>query len=208
MTFEEVFRRYKEECDSLIDDPPAYLYEKQQGEFTIEDFENMPETKRIELIDGEFVYMGLPTAVHQRVLLLVAIEIDSFSDTMDIEGRIYPSLGVQLDPVDNKTELVPDLIVVCDYEKETELRIVGAPDLVIEILLPETKHWDLGVKKRKYQESGVREYWIVDLENNCVTVHQFEAGDKISLYTLEDKIPVSIYKKERLVDFKNVMNRV
>jgi len=40
----------------------------------------------------------------------------------------------------------------------------GAPDLVVEVLSPGTAKVDRGLKFRRYQASGVREYWIVETE--------------------------------------------
>jgi Uma2 family endonuclease len=40
--------------------------------------------------------------------------------------------------------------------------IYGAPDLVIEVLSPGTKSFDLTKKKKIYEKSGVKEYWVVD----------------------------------------------
>jgi Uma2 family endonuclease len=38
----------------------------------------------------------------------------------------------------------------------------AAPDCVVEIVSPDTRHRDLHVKKATYARFGVQEYWIVD----------------------------------------------
>ncbi len=52
----------------------------------------------------------------------------------------------------------------------TENAIVGAPDLVVEILSAGTAQRDLGQKKALYLQSGVREYWVVDPKHASVAV--------------------------------------
>ncbi len=56
-----------------------------------------------------------------------------------------------------------------------------APDLVVEILSPSTRARDHGEKKAIYEANEVLEYWLVDSENDLVTVFvrtegRFDAG--------------------------------
>ena len=41
----------------------------------------------------------------------------------------------------------------------------------MEILSPSTAHRDVGIKKRLYEQHGVREYWTVDPESQAVEIH-------------------------------------
>ena len=67
---------------------------------------------------------------------------------------------VQLD-CDDKTMVQPDVLVVCDRSKITKERIVGAPDLVMEVISPSRVTVDIFIKVQKYKNAGVREYWLV-----------------------------------------------
>lgn len=206
MTFEEILNKYKQENRDMVSEPPAYLLEKQQGEYTVEDYEQLTEDIRVELIDGEFVYMESPTTKHQQILLELAMAIRMY--IMSKKGPCITYIApcdVQLKKEDKKNILQPDLFVVCDRSKDNGKRIVGAPDLVIEILSPGTKGKDAGIKKKKYMEAGVREYWMVDIDSQSVTVHEFEKGDKTTLYGLDSQIPVGIFGGNCLVDFQNIM---
>ena len=44
--------------------------------------------------------------------------------------------------------------------------------LVAEILSPSTRQRDREIKRRLYDRSGVREYWLVDPEQDTVTIHR------------------------------------
>ena len=63
------------------------------------------------------------------------------------------------------------------------LRVV--PDLVVEILSLSTASHDRGEKKAIYEQSGVREYWLVDPRGKQVTVFVAQAG-KFDLGTLRE----------------------
>jgi len=49
--------------------------------------------------------------------------------------------------------------------------VIGAPDLVIEILSKSTAVYDKGAKKDNYEKNGVREYWLIDPRNKSIEVY-------------------------------------
>jgi Uma2 family endonuclease len=67
----------------------------------------------------------------------------------------------------------PDLIFVSHERKEIVVKeeIRGAPDLVVEILSPGTERRDRGYKKALYARYGVREYWVVDPDEQVIEVY-------------------------------------
>jgi Uma2 family endonuclease len=50
--------------------------------------------------------------------------------------------------------------------------IHGAPDLIVEVLSKGTKDFDLTKKKKVYEKSGVKEYWVVDTQTKICTGFQ------------------------------------
>ena len=62
--------------------------------------------------------------------------------------------------------LKPDLMVFCNRDDKI-------PEIVFEILSPSTRHRDLGIKLVKYEQMGVKEYWIIDPKTKSITVHDF-----------------------------------
>ena len=79
------------------------------------------------------------------------------------------------------------------------------PDLAVEILSPSTRSKDMILKLYKYQNAGVREYWVVDPKTRTVTVHFFEEEDyDPKRYTFEDEIPVNISGGTCRIDFSRV----
>lgn len=82
--------------------------------------------------------------------------------------RLFERDGDRPEDVDTMVE--PDISVVCDRNKLDQYGCKGAPDLIVEILSPSTQRHDQLVKLNLYQRAGVREYWIVDPENETVRV--------------------------------------
>ena len=80
--------------------------------------------------------------------------------------------------------------------------------MAIEVLSPSTRRKDMTVKLNKYSEAGVREYWIVDIDNRKVIVYLLD-GDMIPMvYTFADKVPVAIFDNECEVDFAEIDEQI
>ncbi len=71
----------------------------------------------------------------------------------------------------------------------------GAPDLIIEILSPKNSKHDVDTKFKLYQESGVKEYWIVETEQKIVFVYTLQNGKYIGLapQTIDSKIESPLF---------------
>lgn len=177
---------------------------KKQGEYTVEDYFALPKECRVELIDGVIYNMSAPSGVHQILALRIAGQLDAWVTQQkgDCTVIIAPA-DVQLDR-DDRTMVQPDLFVYCRKENEkgdqkVEWKVYdqtvfqGAPDLVAEILSPSSAKRDRNIKYSKYKSAGVREYWIVDPKLRRVTVHCFEQGDRTTVNTYQEEIPVYIF---------------
>ena len=178
---------------------------KRQGEYTVEDVMNTPEGMLIELIDGHIYDMAPPTTIHQHIVAEVFFQIVSF---LKAEGGscipMVSPVGVKIDPNDEKNFLEPDIIVVCDRSKIHKDMVYGAPDLVVEVLSPSTKGKDIFLKLVKYQQAGVREYWIINPDGREVMVYHFESLKMTGSYTFEDTIPVEISDGKLSIDFGSI----
>ena len=177
---------------------------KKQGEYTIEDLKRLPDGVRMELIDGVLYDMASPTAVHQAIVFQVSMQIAPVLQSAEGDCEIFTApLDVQFDLEDDETLVQPDLLIACEKDKyinETG-RILGAPDMVMEVLSPSTSNKDRIVKLNKYWQKGVKEYWVVYPERQIINVYCFGDINGFSEYTFEDRVPLRIFDGHISVSF-------
>lgn len=163
----------------------------QENIYTVEDMEALPEEVRAELIDGRLYYMATPSRTHQQLLMFMAGSIWRYIDGKKGDCQVYPApLALYLNN-DSQTYLEPDLMVVCDKNKMDEKGCHGAPDYVAEIVSPSTRSRDYLLKLTKYQNAGVREYWILDMERDLIQVYDFANG-KVYSFGFGDKASIGV----------------
>lgn len=160
--------------------------------YTEEDYYSLPENVRAELIDGQFYDMASPARIHQRILMEVAADIRNYIRSHGGSCEVDPApFAVKLS-ADERTIVEPDISVICDPEKLTEKGCTGAPDWIVEIVSPSSRRIDYHIKLFKYQESGVKEYWIVDPEKKRILVFNFEHENTVE-YTFFDSVASGIF---------------
>lgn len=139
--------------------------------FTHADLLSVPEdNKRREIIDGELVVTPAPKIPHQTILLNIASAFRDYLKERPIGQVIISPMDVILSDYD---VLEPDLLFVSNERKEILKDWVrGAPDLVVEVLSPTTAARDRGIKLKAYARFGVREYWIVDPDEQAIEIYR------------------------------------
>lgn len=70
----------------------------------------------------------------------------------------------------------PDITVMCNEKLLSKKGYYGAPNLIVEVLSPSTALKDRNEKFKKYQQFGVKEYWIVDPNYKMIEVFGLEDG--------------------------------
>ena len=179
---------------------------KRQGEYTIDDYYELPDEIRAELIDGVLYDMAAPALVHQAIVTQISVMLANY---IKKKGGKCIALGAAIDTqldCDKRTMVLPDVMVMCDRDKLRKNKLFGAPDFVAEVLSPSTKQKDRGIKLNKYMAAGVREYWIVDPDKKHITVYtpSEEWDYEIEMYTFEMKVPVAIFNNECVIDFYEI----
>lgn len=145
--------------------------------YTADSYRALPASApRVELINGEFVEMTpSPSFAHQDAigrlyaLMLAHVEPEKLGKVVIAPIDVY---------LDRKNVLQPDIVFVAS-RNSSRLRadgIHGAPDLVVEALSPGTALRDLTVKRDLYKAASVAEYWLLDVEQQRVTVEVFGRG--------------------------------
>ena len=203
---EEAYRNLPD----AVREAAAPYFTKRQGEYTVEDYRNLPEDIRAELIDGVLIFLEAPTFTHQELVTELLLEFGFYIRKNKGPCRVLPSpLDVQIDCYD-RTIVQPDIALICKEERITRKGIYGAPDFCIEIVSDSSRKRDYGIKMQKYMNAGVREYWIVDQKREKIVCYWFEGENapEISMYTFRDKVPVRIYDGQLEINFPEIMERL
>jgi Uma2 family endonuclease len=133
-----------------------------QGRWTYADYAALPDDgNRYEIIAGVLYTTPAPGAGHQSVSARLVTFLVTHVEFAGL-GRVFAApVDVELAP---DTVVQPDIVVIlsANLDRITPSRIIGAPDLVVEILSPGTAGYDRREKQDAYARAGVGEYWIVD----------------------------------------------
>jgi len=182
--------------------------------YTYADYLTWLDDKRRELINGFIKMMSpAPRLGHAEVSKNIYWHLESV--VRKNKGRckvFYAPFDVRFpkkgETADDKIDTVvqPDICVICDLSKLDELGCCGAPDMIIEILSPSTLKKDLTEKFTLYEESGVKEYWIVHPNDKAVNVFLLQEDEKYdagTLYELKGKVPVHVFNNY-LIDLEDI----
>ena len=141
---------------------------------TYEDYANMPDDERYELINGELIMAAAPNEPHQEFSMRLGWQfIPAVERGL---GKVY---AAPFDVVLSEYDVVqPDLLFVLRENAHiiTGANVQGAPDLVVEILSPSTARRDWNEKRDLYAKYGVKELWIADPDERVVWVMTLRDG--------------------------------
>ena len=161
--------------------------------FTYEDLKSWePDNYRHEIIEGEHFMSPSPSIYHQEIIRKLTIQLSRYVEKKSL-GRIFVS---PVDVVFHETDAcVPDLVFVSNENAAIikEENIQGAPDLLIEILSPSSKKRDRELKYKRYAYYGVKEYWIVDPENQLVEIYDLTANELLKVVPKNQKLSTPIF---------------
>lgn len=150
---------------------------------TLDDFLALPEDARVELVSGSIVERELTGPRHGRALLRLGSSITQRFDRKP--GGRFPGgwwfvsdVAIQFD----EDVLRPDL---AGWRREslpefpTQRPVTVRPDWVCEVLSPSNARMDRVVKLRAYHLARVPHYWLIDPEEQSLTVFRYGPGGSV-----------------------------
>ena len=172
--------------------------------YTYADYVKWTFDEAVELIKGHIFKMEVPLTNHQGLSGNLVVLIKNYLKgksykvyTAPFDVRLPKPLSHRKSDKDIETVVQPDICVVCDLSKIDRRGCIGAPDLIVEILSKGTASKDVKVKFEVYEESGVKEYWIVSLSERFVNVFRLSEQGKYvpdnRPYVSSDNIRVGIF---------------
>jgi len=148
----------------------------QKTEWTAEMARALPDDgNRYEVLDGELFVTPAPSWAHQEVLARLFRVIDPYVEKHSLGWTRWSPADIEFSP---RRRLQPDLFVVpnAGAGKPRSWRDVKGLLLAIEALSPSTASGDRLKKRPIYQDQGVPENWIVDIDSRLV--ERWRPGDQ------------------------------
>lgn len=134
-----------------------------QPQFTLSDWNRLPEGFRAQLFDGCLVREPSPTYEHQT------LEGRTYRHLVSLPGEtrvVFAPSDVVLD----RFNLVQPNICVLHAPPALDSHDVGIPLVVFEVLSPSTRKRDRTVKATGFLAAGVEEVWLVDPARETIEV--------------------------------------
>jgi Uma2 family endonuclease len=165
-----------------------------QGSWTYDDYAALPDDEnRYEIVNGVLIMAPAPSPEHQSITVRIAYSMFPHIDLAGIGKLFTAPIDVDLGP---KNVYQPDLVVILNahLDRVTEKKIIGAPDLVVEVASPSTAAYDRLTKYEKYAQAGITEYWIVKPKPRTVEVLVLELGEyrSLGIFRGEQTVPSRI----------------
>lgn len=146
-----------------------------------------------EWVKGEVILHMPPTDVHQALVGFLHLLLQLFVHLLDL-GRVRVApFEVLLQPGQSARQ--PDIFFVAreHMARLTPERLLGPPDLIIEIISDDSVQLDRRDKFREYRVAGVPEYWIIDPrpKKQRADFFQLDASGTYELFATEDDARVA-----------------
>ncbi len=168
------------------------------GNYSYADYLKWTMDEMVEIIKGRVYKLSAPKRVHQTISIRISSKIFNLLEGQKCKVYSAP-FDVRLPVKSRKNEDIftvvqPDICVICDPTKLDDAGCIGAPDLIIEILSKGNNKKELQNKYEVYEESGVKEYWVIEPESQTMLVYTLVNGkyQPSKLLTLGDEIVTPI----------------
>lgn len=172
---------------------------QERSNYSFADYLAWDEDSRIEILDGQMILMAPPSRIHQEISVELTRQFANFLEGKKCKVyhapfavRPFEKQGDR--PEDVQTVFEPDITIICDPSKLDDKGCQGAPDMVVEILSPSTMRHDWLFKMHRYEQAGIKEYWIISPKEQTVQVFTLKDGryQIQAAYTSQDIAKVTV----------------
>ena len=165
----------------------ALLFPK-QGQWTESEYFALDTNRLVELSAGCLEVLPMPNLSHQWIVRFLFLLFHEFTTKHSLGEAYFAPLPVRL--WEGKIR-EPDILVVRADGSHFEGKFPEGAELVVEVVSEgaESRKRDLQEKPADYAEAGVPEYWIVDPEQQQITVLTLSEGRyrQHGCFALEDE---------------------
>ncbi|MCI0378562.1 MAG: Uma2 family endonuclease, partial [Gemmataceae bacterium] len=143
-----------------------------QGEWTERDFlelEGQSENRMLELVNGFLEVLPMPNLVHQSIVKFLFCLLNAHVTSKRLGEVHFAPLPIRL--WENLIREL-DLVFLRKHRIKNRRKPPEGADLAMEVISPgeENRERDAINKRRDYAKARIPEYWIVDPEEQLITV--------------------------------------
>ncbi|MFQ5424621.1 MAG: Uma2 family endonuclease [Phycisphaerae bacterium] len=141
-----------------------------------------------ELVNGVMVQSLGRTPRHQHVAFEIAWQLRNYIQQNPV-GLVLMETDVHLGQTPTGDDLVyrPDVVFLCSERAgDIKDRIIGAPDLVVEVVSGSSRRFDSETKREDYERYGVGEFWLIDPDQGRMTFFRLKEGRFVEVPTTGD----------------------
>lgn len=154
----------------------------------------MDEKTRAEWVDGEVIVMPAMSFDHDVFTFWLRSVVQAFVQDHSLGFVLGPEFSVRLPR--QRRRRMPDLLFVARGRASIvhPNHVEGAPDLIMELVSPESVSRDREDKYLDYQSARVREYWVIDRQAQRVDVYGLSRGKYKPLMVKDGRFTSSVLK--------------
>jgi Uma2 family endonuclease len=150
-----------------------------QGQWSVQEYLSLNGNHLVEFSDGYIEVLPVPTMRHQVIAKFLLLLLTDFVDRTGKGKTLMAPLRIRL-WADKFRE--PDLVVMlAGHEQRMGDEFWDGADFVVEVVSDDDRRRDLETKRVEYARAGIPEYWIVDPQENAITVLTLD-GDSYAVH--------------------------
>src|SRR5262249_15754636 len=119
-----------------------------------------------------------PAPRHQLVAKIILRQLDDHVERCAL-GLVLYETDIRISAAGDTRELVyrPEIIFLAAARVgQIRERIEIVPDVIVEVISPESRSLDTRTKLDDYERAGVREYWLIDPIEETMTFYRLRGG--------------------------------
>jgi Uma2 family endonuclease len=161
--------------EELIHDLSEWTPEREEAQTfpvrypcTEEEYLALDSNLLLEFADGFIEVLPMPTTYHQRIVAFLYNALNALVTAQQLGEVLFAPLRVR---IRKGKQREPDLVFMrSEHADRIGNKYWERPDLVMEIVSENNRRHDLVTKRDEYARAGIPEYWIVDPEQETITV--------------------------------------
>ena len=146
------------------------------------------ETRNTDLIDGR-MYVNSPGFVHEWVLGRLMLCFERWVEAAGVGATTGVMSTQQQVGITEDRGYMPDLAWWPESqctEEEGSLGVTGLPNIVLEVLSPSTRAFDLVRKRNDYERIGIAEFWVIDPVTRTAILYRRSGPNSVSFDQVVD----------------------